>query len=172
MFNRKPTALATSGVFVDPFALLGRMASDVDRMFDEFEWPVFRARGITKTAAWSPNLDVFEKDNRLIARADLPGLKKEDVTVEVADGYLTISGERTHEAEEKKENFYRCEREYGSFYRTIPLPEDVKFEEVTATFENGVLEVRVPLAARAAHKPYSVKIEESPRVAKAAKAAA
>lgn len=80
-----------------------------------------------------PEIDVVERDNRLITRIDLPGLKKEDVKVEVTDGYLTISCERKTEAEEKKEHFYRCERQYGSFYRAVPLPEGVKVEDVKAT---------------------------------------
>ena len=71
-------------------------------------------------------------------------MKKEDVSVEVADGCLALSGERKPEKEEKKDNFYRSEREYGSFYRAVPLPEGVKLEDVKATFADGVLEVSVP----------------------------
>jgi HSP20 family protein len=169
MFNRKSTAFTGSGVLVDPFALLKRVTSDVDRMLEESSWPAFGTRGITEPAGWFPSLDVFEKDNRLIARVDLPGMKKEDVKVEVADGHLTISGERKHETEENKESFYRCEREYGSFYRAIPLPEGVKFEEVKAAFNNGVLEVSVPLAAaRLEAKPRTIKIEEAGKAGKAA----
>ena len=88
---------------------------------------------------------MFEKDNRLVTRVDLPGMKKEDVSVEVTDGHLALSGERKRETEEKKDNFYRSEREYGSFYRAVPLPEGVKLEDVKATFSDGVLEVSVPL---------------------------
>ena len=160
MFNRKSTELTRRGDWFDPFAALGRMTSDFDRIFEGAGWPAFRTGGFTKTAAWFPSVDVFEKDNRLIARADLPGLKKEDVKVEAVDGYLTISGERKHEAETKEDSFYRCEREYGSFYRAIPLPEGVNFGNVTATFENGVLEVTVPLPVRAEVKPRSIAIEE------------
>jgi len=172
MFNRKSTELTRRGDWFDPFAVLSRMTPDFDRIFEEAGWPAFRTRGTTRPAAWSPSLDVFEKDNRLIARADLPGLKREDVKVEAVDGYLTISGERKHEAETKEESFYRCEREYGSFYRTIPLPEGVNIGNVTATFENGVLEVTVPLPVRAEFKPRSVAIEEPVKAgAKTVKAA-
>ena len=110
---------------------------------------------------------MFEKDNRLITRIDLPGLKKEDVKVEVTDGHLAISGERKKEEEEKGEQFYRCEREYGSFYRVVPLPEGVKLENVNATFSDGVLEVSVPLPAKTAATVRTVAIEE-PAKAKAA----
>jgi HSP20 family protein len=168
MFTKKATALTSSGVLVDPFALLGRMTSEFDRMFEESGWPAFRTRRLTEPAAWSPNIDVFEKDNRLIARVDLPGMKKEDVKVEVADGQLTIAGERKHETEEKKENFYRCEREYGSFYREIPLPKGATLNDVKAVFENGVLEVSVPLAVHSEAKPRAVRIEEPGKPAKAA----
>ena len=168
MFAKKPTALARSGVLVDPFDLFGRMTSDVDRMFEESGWPAFRARHLNGPAAWSPDLDMFEKDNRLIARIDLPGMKKEDVKVEVADGRLTISGERKHETEEKKESYYRSEREYGSFYRAVPLPENATTNGVKATFQNGVLEVSVPLEVRSEAKPRVVEIEGSVKPAKAA----
>lgn len=168
MFTKKPTALTGSGILVDPFTLLGLMTSDFDRMFEESGWPAFRTRQLTGSAGWSPNLDVFEKDHRLIARIDLPGMKKEDVKVEVADGHLTISGERKHETEEKKEKFYRCECDYGSFYREILLPEGATLNSAKATFENGVLEVSVPLAVRSEATPRVVEIEGSVKPVKAA----
>jgi HSP20 family protein len=90
----------------------------------------------------------------------LPGLKKEEVKVEVTDGYLAIHGERKKEEEEKGEQFYRCEREYGSFYRAVPLPDGVKLEDVKATFADGVLEVSVPLAAKPEATVRNVAIEE------------
>lgn len=168
MFAKKPTALARSGVLVDPFALLGRMTTDFDRMFEESGWPTFRTRRLTEPVAWSPSLDVFEKDHKLFTRIDLPGMNKEDVKVEVADGYLTISGERNQEKEEKEDNFYRSEREYGSFYRTVPLPEGATVDDVKATFENGVLEVSVPLAVRSEAEPRVVEIEGAVKSAKKA----
>jgi HSP20 family protein len=159
--------------FRDPFRLLQQLTSDFEKTFEapawpSFRWPAFRARPFTEAAAWLPEIDVFEKDNRLVTKIDLPGLKKEDVKVEVTDNYLAISGQRKSEAEEKKEQFYRCEREYGSFYRAVPLPEGVKLEDVKATFADGVLEVSVPLPARAEAKVQKVEIEEAPKAAKPA----
>ena len=155
----------------DPFALLRHMTSDVDRMFDAMSWPSigrsFRALS-TRPGTWAPGVDVFEKDNQLITRIDLPGVKKEDVKVEVADGHLAISGERKSEAEEKKDNFYRCEREFGSFYRVVPLPEGVKLDDVKATFADGVLEVSVPIPAKAEATPRKVEIQEPVKAAKPA----
>ena len=152
MFRNKETALARTGR--DPFDLLRQMTTDFDRMFDDagwpsVRWPALQSQRLAEAAAWNPQIDVFEKDNRLVTKVDLPGLKKEDVKVEVIDGRLAISGERKSESEEKKNDFYRCEREYGSFYRAVPLPEGVKLDDVKASFVDGVLEVSVPLPAKA-----------------------
>lgn len=144
----------------DPFALLRQMTSELDRAFNAwpgFRWPAFGGR---TEEIWSPTIEVFERDNRMITRVDLPGVKKEDVSVEVADGQLTLSGERRRETEEKKEGFYRSEREYGRFYRAVPLPDGVKFDEVKASFADGVLEVSVPLPATVQAVATKVPIEE------------
>jgi HSP20 family protein len=149
------------------------MTSDLDRMFGasarpSFRSPSFRTQSVSEAATWFPEIDVFEKDNRLVTKVDLPGMKKEDVKVEVTDGHLAISGERKSESEEKKEHFYRSEREYGSFYRAVPLPEGVKLEDVKATFSDGVLEVSVPLPAQPEAKVRKVEIQEAPKAAKTA----
>ena len=99
-------------------------------------------------AVWTPEVEVFERDGQFIVRADLPGLKKEDVKVEIVEGALTVSGERKEEKEEKGEGFYRSERTYGSFFRRIPLPEGLKTEEAAANFKDGVLEVTMPAPKR------------------------
>jgi HSP20 family protein len=172
MATRKETGLMPSRLVHDPFTLMREMTSELDRMFHErswpsLRWPSFRARQGAEQA-WYPAIDVFEKDNRLVTRVDLPGMKKDDVKVEVTDGQLVISGERKHEAEEKREDFYRCEREYGSFYRSVPLPEGVKLEDVKATFSDGVLEVSVPMPARPEDKMRKVEIQEPAKAAKSA----
>jgi HSP20 family protein len=153
----------------DPFALMREMTSELERIFHEptspsFRWPSFRARPAAE-AAWCPEIDVFEKDGHLVTKIDLPGLKKEDVKVEVTDGHLAISGERQRESEDKGKEFYRCEREYGSFYRAVPLPEGVKLEDVKAIFAEGVLEVSVPLPAKPEAKARTVEIHEPSKAA-------
>jgi HSP20 family protein len=158
---------------VDPFAVLRRVTEELERTFEDpfrpaFKWPAFRGFTLPETVAWTPKVDVFEKDNRLFTRVDLPGMKKEDVKVEVTDGHLALSGERKQEKEEKKGNVYRTEREYGSFYRAVVLPEGVKLEDVKATFENGVLEVSVPLPARPNANVRKVEIQEPPKATKTA----
>jgi HSP20 family protein len=172
MAPKKETELVPGRFVRDPFALMREMTSDFDRWFGEparpfFRWPSLRRRA-TEEIGWYPEIDVFEKDGRLLTKIDLPGMKKEDVKVEVTDGQLAISGERKRETEEKEKDFYRCEREYGSFYRAVPLPEGAKVDDVKATFAEGVLEVSVPLPARPEAKVRKVEIQES----KAAKTAA
>lgn len=147
----------------DPFGLLRQVTSELDRIFEEpfwgsFKWPAFRTPALTE-ATWAPKVDVFEKHNRLFTRIDLPGVKRDDVTVEVTDGHLVLSGERRIEKEETKENVYHAEREYGTFRRIVPLPEGVALDDVKATFADGVLEVSVPLPARAAVAARKVPIE-------------
>ena len=141
----------------NPFAFMRRFAGDMERFFEDFGsfrvmpllrrdlWPRVGEFG---RAVWSPEVEVFERDGHLTVRADLPGLKKEDVKVEIVEGALIISGERKEEKEEKGEGFYRSERTYGSFFRRLPLPEGVKVEEAAATFKDGVLEVMMPAPKR------------------------
>jgi HSP20 family protein len=172
MAPKKETQLVPSRAFGDPFALMREMTSEFDRLFGEptrpfFRWPSLWRRAAPETG-WYPGIDVFERDNRLVTKIDLPGMKKEDVKVEITDGQLAISGERKREAEEKGEEFYRCEREYGSFSRSVPLPEGAKIEDVKATFTDGVLEVSVPLPARPEAKVRRVEIQESAKAKSAA----
>jgi HSP20 family protein len=154
MSEQKETRLTTR----DPFAIL-------DAFWPSFRWPSLE---MADRSAWSPTIEVFERDNRLVTKVDLPGLKKEDVKVEVTDNQLTISGERKREVEEKKKNVYRSEREYGSFYRSVPLPEGVKIEDVKATFADGVLEVSVPLPVRPQPRARKVEIQEPAKTKSAA----
>jgi len=113
---------------------------------------------------------VLRNDGQLMVRADLPGLKKEDVKVELTNDMLTISGERKEENEEKREGFYRSERSYGSFCRQIPLPDGVKTETANATFSNGVLEITMP-APKMEPQARNLEIKE-PTEQKSVKAAA
>jgi HSP20 family protein len=123
------------------------MSDDMDRMFENFGFghrfarPLWREAG---AAVWAPEIDVFQKNDELTIRADLPGLKREDVTVDISDNEVCIQGERKHEREEDREGYYRSERGYGSFSRTIPLPEGALAERARATFKDGVLEITMP----------------------------
>ena len=130
-----------------PFRAMQRMADEMDRMFDDFG---FGRRGLqplrqeTAGTLWAPQVETFQKDNELTIRADLPGLKREDVTVEINDRDICIHGERKHESDEERDGYYHSERSYGSFSRTIPLPEGAITEQAKATFRDGVLEITMP----------------------------
>mgnify|MGYP006195829199 CR=1 FL=1 len=150
----------------EPRDWMRRMVRELDRFFDEPALPFFRARrrGFDEFA-WVPDLEVFERDNRLVVRLDLPGLKAEDISVEVRDNALTIAGERKREKEETDADWFRSELTYGRFYRVVPLPEGLKSADVNARFANGVLEVTMPLPLAAAEPPArKVPIEEPPDV--------
>jgi HSP20 family protein len=127
----------------NPFAFMRRITEELDRAFglraDVPELPVVYPR------LWAPEMEVFERDDKFVVRVDLPGLKKDDVNIEVTHDELTIEGERKVETEEKtKEGFYRTERTYGRFYRRIVIPEHVKAENAVAAFKDGVLEIEMP----------------------------
>lgn len=124
-----------------PFSLVRQLAEDMDRLFGGFLGTgLFRDLG--ETAFW-PEIEVQQTGNKLVVQADLPGLKKDDVTIEVRDNALILSGERRSEAEREEAGFYRTERSYGSFFRTIPLPKGAKPETASASFENGVLKIEM-----------------------------
>jgi HSP20 family protein len=137
-------AMARKGlpIFLSPFTLLQRFfTEDVTELFDERFQP--REAAADRTA-WDPQIDVIQRGNELVVRADLPGLKPDDVTVEVSDDAIRISGERRHEFEEDQGSLYRFERSYGAFFRAIPLPEGAIVDQAKATFKDGVLEITVP----------------------------
>lgn len=166
--KREPAPTPGPIEFRDPFAFLRRMTSDLDRFFERPASWAYRPRWTFERKEWTPDVELFEKDHGLVARFDLPGMKKEEINVEILEGQLVVSGERKYEEKEEKEGFYRCEHEYGSFYRSIPLPEGAKTEGVTASLANGVLEVKVPLAARPEATTRKVEITEFASRAKAA----
>ena len=93
---------------------------------------------------WVPAMDLIEADDHFVLKADLPGLAEDDVAIEVQDNVLTISGSREAEHERKEKGWYRLERSYGSFSRSLTLPDGVDAEKVEANFDRGVLEIRVP----------------------------
>jgi HSP20 family protein len=150
-----PAALAS------PFGVMRRFADEMDRLFDDFRTSLFPRLDFPKMeAAWAPPVEVSERGGQLVVRAELPGLAKKDVRVEVGEDALTIQGERRHEREEKRKGFFRSERSYGSFFRQIPLPEGIDPGSAKAVFKDGILEVTMPAPPKPA-KGRSVPIEES-----------
>lgn len=133
-----------------PFRLLERFADEIDNVFDDFglgrSWLTPRVgRSLAANLEmWSPELEVSQQNHELVVRADLPGLKKDDITVDVTDDQITISGERRKDQESERGGVYRSERSYGSFSRSIRLPEGAIADQAKATFKDGVLEIRLP----------------------------
>ena len=124
---------------MNPFALMRRFTEDMDRAFSQ----VSRAAG--GGAAWSPVIEVKEAEGKLVVTAELPGLKKEDVKVHIDGEALVVEGERKQEKEEKVDGYYHSERSYGKYYRSILLPEGAKADQTAAQFNDGVLEVTIPI---------------------------
>jgi HSP20 family protein len=143
-----------------PLSLMGSLADEMERLFENFGLsraqllPLgrreLRAKGAGETGIgfWSPEIEVLEREGQLVVRADLPGLKREDIRINITDDALVIEGERRQESEEEKEGYYRSERSYGSFYRNIPLPQGVETENAAASFQDGVLEITIPAPER------------------------
>jgi HSP20 family protein len=125
-----------------PFSMMRRFADEMDRMFEGFGLPnMERLSPWSSVERFSPEVDIFERNGKLVVRADLPGLSKDDVKVDITDDAVVLEGERKYEHEEREQGLYRSERGYGHFLRHIPLPEGVKTDTATATFKNGVLEI-------------------------------
>jgi len=124
-----------------PFGLMRRLTEEMDRMFTG-HWPGLREGEVGE---WLPAVDITERDGKILVRADLPGMNKDDIKVELTDGVLTIEGERKQEHEEESQGFRRSERRYGRFSRSISLPEGANLDQARAQFNNGVLEVSVPV---------------------------
>lgn len=123
----------------EPFRELASLQSEMSRYMNG----LIEGTGRT-TQAWVPALDVWETDSDVVYAFDLPGIPEEKISIEVQDGTLTISAERTKETEESGDSFYRFERRYGTFTRAVGLPQGVDEAKIAASYANGVLEVRVP----------------------------
>lgn len=162
------------GSVSSPFALMRRMSEDMDRLFEQFGFgrslvprlstllddDLWSGRGLqTAGSAWAPQVETFRRGDNLVIRADIPGVKKDDIKLEIENDLLTISGERREEHEEKRDDYYRSERSYGQFYRAIPLPEGVNTEKCNATFNDGVLEVTLPAPKAEERKAKQIQIK-------------
>jgi HSP20 family protein len=140
----------------EPLRELGTLQNEMNRLFNTvFDTPAPAGNGNTMRR-WVPAMDLVEAGDHYVLRADLPGMGEDDVKIEFEDGTLTVSGERKAEHEDRAEGFYRVERAFGSFARTLTLPKGVDAEAVTASFDRGVLEVRIPKPEQ--RKPRRIEI--------------
>jgi HSP20 family protein len=128
----------------EPLRELGSLQNEMNRLFDTvFDTPRPGANA-GAMRRWMPAMDLVESGDHFVLRADLPGMSEEDIKIEVEDGTLTVSGERKAVHETNEEGYYRVERAFGSFSRSLTLPKGVNAEAVSASFDRGVLEVRIP----------------------------
>jgi HSP20 family protein len=137
----------------DPGRELDSLQSDMNRLFDGF----FGSRGPGANGRrWIPAMDLAETEDHLVLRADLPGMDEEDLEIEIKDRVLTVAGERRSEHEATDEGFYRVERAFGRFSRSLSLPDGIDADRVSANFDRGVLEVKIPKPEET--KPHRVEI--------------
>lgn len=146
-----------------PIKELEEMRRDMDRLFEEFFTPVTgRRRGWPmkpETGVIIPNIEMFDRKDEVVVRAELPGVTKEDIDLTITKDSLTLRGEMKKEEEVKQENCYISERSYGSFTRTIAMPVEIENEKASASFKEGVLEIVMPKREEA--RPKEIKIQVS-----------
>jgi HSP20 family protein len=135
----------------EPARELSTLQSEMNRLFNAF----FEG-GDREGRRWTPAMDLVEREDHFVLKADLPGMSEDDVQIEVRDNVLTVSGERKAEHEEKRDGYYRMERAFGSFARTMTLPEGVDPDQIEASFDKGVLQVKIPKPAE--RKPHRINI--------------
>lgn len=146
----------------DPFGEFDRIDRTFNRMMRRAfsGWPRMAPEGEGATQyEWSPSVDISETDKEYLLRAELPGVKKEDVKVTVDGGMITIEGERKQKMEEKNEKYHRVESFYGSFTRSLALPEDVKLDAIRCEDKEGVLTVHLPKTETEKHKPKQITVQ-------------
>jgi len=143
-----------------------RELEEWERLFDDF-FGRSSLRLPVEERGWMPAVDVFEKEDKFVVKAELPGMKEDDINVSVVGDTLSIKGEKKTETEIKDEDYYRCERSYGTFYRSIPIPSNVDANKIEASFDDGVLEVALPKSAKI--KPKKIAVSAKKKATKSTK---
>jgi HSP20 family protein len=151
---RHNTWLSGRDYDASPFGVMRRLSDDMDRLFENFGFGNLGGRGAWPAglgggpSMWAPHIEMYERDQKVVVQADLPGLSKEDVKAQIEDDAIILSGERKHEAQRNEGGAYLSERSYGSFYRVVPLPEGADSANASASFRDGVLRIEVPMTQR------------------------
>jgi len=134
----------------NPWREMPALSNRMNRLFDDPFFSIGRMADDDSLGMWNPAVDLYEKDDHFVIKAELPGVDRKDIRIDLKDRVLTVSGNRTQEQEVKEENYYRKERSYGKFQRAFRLPTDVDSDKIKAEFKDGVLQVEVP-------KPIEIK---------------
>jgi HSP20 family protein len=138
-----------------------RELEDLSRRMEDFIRPLLPSlkREPVEEKMWSPAIEMYEEKDKFIIKAELPGMKKEDIDVSLADNTLTLKGERKAEKETKESNYYCCERYYGSFYRQVTLPSNADLKKIEAAYKDGVLEIKLPKTEETKEQKIDIKTE-------------
>jgi HSP20 family protein len=173
MTRRSGSTLSPFSMLGDPFGMMRSMMDQMDRLFGDLTGNSLLGRsrpsGLAATPSatgmpssqgfWYPQVEVSERGGNLVVCADLPGMRKEDVHLEIHNDFLVLRGERRQEQEQNEGGIYRSERSYGQFYRTVPLPDGVNPDQARANFKDGVLEVTIPLPQQEARQGHKIEIQ-------------
>ena len=143
----------------DPFRNVAALQDRINRIFDESFSRTADLDDDISMSAWKPSVDIYETDEAIILKAELPGIKKEDVSVEVKDNVLTLKGERAEEKEIKEKNYYRKERAFGTFNRAFNLQHRIQPDKIKARFKDGILKIEIPKPVEEKPKQITVKVE-------------
>lgn len=153
----------------DPFRELRSMQDEMNRLFNVGFSKSNSQEDIVR-GAWSPNVDIFESQDKIVLEAELAGMKPEEVEISIENNVITLKGERKFEKDEKSENYHRVERSYGSFTRSFTLPRTIISDEAVAGFENGVLKITLPKREEAKARKIEITSAEKPVKVDSAKA--
>jgi HSP20 family protein len=175
--RREERGLTRPDPYGSPVRVLERFADEMDKVFGDFGlgrgWMAPRQAGswlgapaAQAAASWAPEVEVFHRNSELVVRADLPGLRKDEIKVDVTEDRVTIQGERKREREETQEGVYRSERSYGTFCRDILLPPGTISDQAKASFHDGVLEITMPAPPESARRGRRLEIAEAPVASK------
>jgi HSP20 family protein len=143
----------------DPFGTVSSLQGRINRLFDDAFSSRAGADDTLSMGSWSPAVDIYDRSDAIVIHAELPGVKKEDISIEVKQNVLTLKGERVATQEVREESYYRRERSFGCFQRSFTLPEMVNPDQIKAKFKDGVLEIEVPKPEEAKPKQINVKVE-------------
>ena len=128
----------------NPLREMGTFSDSVNRLFDGTLLPAAWFSEDSELRNWRPVVDIFDNDEKIVIKAELPGVDKKDIHVDVKDGILTLSGERSYENEVKEENYHRKERAFGKFSRSFALPDGLNPDKIDADYKDGVLKIEIP----------------------------